>query len=85
MVLKGLLLNPMPERTRLRVFSLLDLRIRSNIINNMIIADVFILPSTTESWGLIINEAMDFGLPIITTNQVGAAPDLVRHGENGFI
>jgi len=51
----------------------------------MIIAGVFVLPSTNEPWGLIINEAMNFGLPIITTNQVGAAPDLVRHGENGFI
>ena len=50
-----------------------------------VIADVFILPSTDEPWGLIINEAMNFGLPIITTDKVGAAPDLVKHGENGFI
>ncbi len=49
------------------------------------IADVFVLPSTDEPWGLIINEAMNFGLPIITTDQVGAALDLVKDGENGFI
>ncbi len=48
-------------------------------------ADVFVLPSDDEPWGLIINEAMNFGLPVITTDKVGAAPDLVRHGENGFI
>jgi len=49
------------------------------------IADIFVLPSTDEPWGLIINETMNFGLPIITTDQVGAAPDLVKDGENGFI
>lgn len=50
-----------------------------------VIADVFVLPSTDEPWGLIINEAMNFGLPIITTDKVGASPDLVKDGENGFI
>jgi glycosyltransferase involved in cell wall biosynthesis len=49
------------------------------------IADVFVLPSTDEPWGMVINDAMNFGLPVVTTDQVGAAPDLVKHGENGFI
>lgn len=49
------------------------------------IADIFVLPSTDEPWGLVINEAMNFGLPIITTDKVGAAPDLVKNKENGFI
>ena len=43
------------------------------------------LPSTDEPWGLIINEAMNFALPIITTDQVGAAYDLIKHGKNGFV
>ncbi len=50
-----------------------------------VIADIFVLPSTDEPWGLVINEAMNFGLPVITTDKVGAAPDLVKHGGNGFI
>ncbi len=50
-----------------------------------VIADVFVLPSTDEPWGLIINEAMNFELPIITTDHVGAAYDLVKDRENGFI
>ncbi|MDI6889639.1 MAG: glycosyltransferase [Thermodesulfovibrionales bacterium] len=49
------------------------------------IADVFVLPSSYEPWGLAINEAMCFGLPIITTEAVAASADLVCHGENGFI
>lgn len=49
------------------------------------IADVFVLPSTEEVWGLVINEAMACGLPIITTEKVGASVDLVQNGVNGFI
>jgi glycosyltransferase involved in cell wall biosynthesis len=49
------------------------------------IADVFVLPSSEETWGLVINEAMAAGLPIITTNKVGASEDLVDDGRNGFV
>lgn len=41
------------------------------------LADVFALPSTHENWGLVINEAMNFSLPVITTSAVGASADLV--------
>ena len=47
--------------------------------------DVFVLPSHDEPWGLIINEAMCAGLPIVTTTEVGCAPDLIRPGENGAL
>ncbi|CAD6492196.1 MAG: D-inositol-3-phosphate glycosyltransferase [Candidatus Argoarchaeum ethanivorans] len=51
--------------------------------------DVFVLPSILfgdeyEAWGLVINEAMAFGKPIITTDAVGAADDLVKEGYNGY-
>lgn len=49
------------------------------------ICDVFVLPSDTEPWGLVTNEAMNAGRPIIATTEVGSAYDLVRDGENGFI
>ena len=48
-------------------------------------ADVFVLSSKGDMWGLVLNEAMCFGLPVIATDQVGAAYDLIRHGENGFV
>ena len=40
--------------------------------------------STTEQWGLVVNEAMATGLPVIISNRCGCAKDLVSHGENGF-
>lgn len=46
-------------------------------------ADVFVLPSVSETWGLGINEAMDCGLAIIASDKVGSAIDLVKN--NGFI
>ena len=48
------------------------------------IADIFILPSVNEPWGLVINEAMCASLPIITTKEVGAVKDLVINGFNGI-
>jgi glycosyltransferase involved in cell wall biosynthesis len=48
-------------------------------------ADVLVVPSLSEAWGLVVNEAMCFGLPVIVSDRVGAAVDLVREGENGFI
>ena len=49
-------------------------------------ADAFVLPSTNgETWGLVTNEAMLFGLPVIVSDQVGCGPDLVVEGETGFI
>lgn len=47
-------------------------------------ADVFLLPSDYETWGLVTLEAMACGAPAIMTN-VGCAPDVIRNGENGFI
>ena len=49
------------------------------------IGDIFVLPSEKETWGLVINEAMNFALPIITTDLVGASGDIVKHEENGYI
>lgn len=50
-------------------------------------ADLFILPSRGpgETWGLAVNEAMACGLPVIVSDKVGCAPDLVSQNSNGII
>jgi glycosyltransferase involved in cell wall biosynthesis len=47
-------------------------------------SDIFVLPSEDEPWGLIVNEAMCAGLPIVASQEIGCVTDLVRNGENGF-
>jgi glycosyltransferase involved in cell wall biosynthesis len=50
------------------------------------LADVFVMCSGHgETWGLTVNEAMNFGIPIIESDGVGSAIDLVNDGENGYI
>ena len=52
-------------------------------------ADIFVLPSIyhkgAEAWGLVLNEAMYHGKPVITTNMVGAAYSLVKDSVNGYV
>lgn len=49
-------------------------------------ADILVLPSSEgETWGLVINEGMNFGLPIIASDKVGASYDLIEDGVNGYV
>ena len=48
-------------------------------------ADVFALLSTHEPWGVVVNEAAASGLPLVLSDRVGAARDLLRDGENGLL
>lgn len=54
-----------------------------------LLSDIFVYPSVTlkrgDAWGLSINEAMQFGLPIVTTTAVGCSEDLVKNGYNGYV
>jgi glycosyltransferase involved in cell wall biosynthesis len=49
------------------------------------LADRTIVPSLSEPWGVVVNEALASGSPVIATDAVGAAHDLVREGVNGAI
>ena len=47
-------------------------------------ADVLVLPSEYETWGLVVNEAMACGLPCIVSDACGAAADMILEGKTGF-
>jgi glycosyltransferase involved in cell wall biosynthesis len=49
------------------------------------LCDVFVLPSSFEPWGLVVNEVMNAAKPVIVSDRVGAAPDLVSEGVNGCV
>ena len=48
------------------------------------LAKAFVLASTREPWGLVVNEAMAAGLPVIVSERAGCVPDLVKAGVNGY-
>ena len=48
-------------------------------------ADLFALPTQTDVWGLVINESMAYGLPVITTDRCVAGLELIESGKNGYI
>ncbi len=59
---------------------------QSELPRAYVAADLFVLPSSRqETWGLVVNEAMNFGLPLVVSDRVGCAADLVEEGRNGFI
>lgn len=47
-------------------------------------ADIFVLPSREEVWGLVVNMAMQAGLPVIVSNTAGCSADLIKDGVNGY-
>jgi len=49
------------------------------------LADALIFPTRSDTWGLVVNEAMSCGLPVIATSVAGCVPDLVQDGWNGFV
>ena len=81
-----------PERTRLGneaskrglPIEFHGLREGDELANRYAAADVFVLPSLSEPWGLVVNEAMQFGLPLILSRRVGCRSVLLRPGQNGL-
>jgi glycosyltransferase involved in cell wall biosynthesis len=55
------------------------------VVEAYVAADVFALVSERETWGVVVNEAAACGLPLVLSDRVGAAPDLLRDGENGVL
>ena len=58
---------------------------REELPEYYISADLLVLPSISDPWGLVVNEAMSCGLPIISTDAAGVTYDLVKNGINGYV
>ena len=57
----------------------------SGVIAWLRASDVFVLPSRDEHWGLVVNEAMTCGLPVIVSDACGCVDDLIVTGRNGVV
>ena len=56
----------------------------ADLVDQFLAADVLVVPSVREVWGLVVNEALAGGLFVVATDQVGAASDLLDH-QSGLI
>jgi glycosyltransferase involved in cell wall biosynthesis len=67
---------------RIRLLGYVDGRTLADVYAR---ADALIVPSLYEPWGLVVHEGLAHGLPVIATDQVGAADDLIETGVNGYV
>lgn len=58
---------------------------REDLAGLYALAEALVLPTHSDTWGLVVNEAMACGLPIIVSTVAGCAPDLVEDGWNGYV
>jgi glycosyltransferase involved in cell wall biosynthesis/GT2 family glycosyltransferase len=72
------------ERLGVRLIVLPDVR-WERIVERFALGDVFALLSTNETWGVVVNEAAASGLPLLLSDRVGAAHDLLEDGRNGIL
>ncbi len=65
-------------------FTMVGFKNQGELLDYYITGDLLVLPSQLETWGLVVNEAMNFNLPIIISDTVGCVGDLCRV-ENGYV
>lgn len=79
-----------PLRAELEALKTPNVHLRGHISNDLLFHeyashDVFILPSLKEPWGLVIEEALYYGLPVIASEYVGCAQDLIVNQHAGVL
>lgn len=62
-----------------------DYKLMPELAEYYCLADVFVLPSNFEPWGLVVNEALACFTPVIASDKVGAVDDLIQNGVNGDV
>lgn len=73
------------EDNKLCNINFVDFMDKEELYNYYFASDIFVLPTRGDVWGLVINEAMSTGLPIITTDKCVAGLELIENGVNGFV
>ncbi len=77
-------INYFRKKNKIKNIELLGQIPYKNLKDYYISADVFILPSFEELFGLVITEAMAFGLPVLASTHIGST-ELIQEGENGYL
>lgn len=73
------------ERWNLKHVHFLDFMRKNELVKYYQAADLFVFPTREDIWGLVVNEAMAYGLPVISTERCAAAIEMIQNGINGYI
>lgn len=73
------------EKNNLRNIHFEGFKVKDELKKYFMAADLFVLPTREDIWGLVINEAMAYGLPVITTNRCIAGLEMVVNKKNGYL
>lgn len=73
------------ERFKLANVHFIEFKSKEKLKEYYKAADLFVLPTREDIWGLVINEAMACGLPVITTTSCVAGVALIENGNNGYL
>ena len=58
---------------------------KKDLSDYYIASDLFAMPTRKDAWGLVVNEALSYGLPVVSSNKCVAALELIKDGVNGYI
>lgn len=75
----------MQKKLKLKNVHFVEFKTKKELAKYYKAADLFVLPTREDIWGLVVNEAMAYGLPVITTTRCIAGLELIKNGENGYI
>lgn len=73
------------EKWNLQNVHFMDFMKKEDLSKYYSVADIFVFPTREDIWGLVVNEAMAYGLPVVSTDRCVAATEMVRNGENGYV
>ena len=73
------------EKNNLCNLHFLQFMDKANLFRYYQAADAFVLPTREDAWGLVVNEAMACGLPVVTTDRCGAGVTMIEEGISGYV
>lgn len=78
-------ISVLKEKLGLNNVHFVDFKVKQDLAKYYMVADVFVFPTREDIWGLVVNEAMAYGIPIVSSRRAIAAQEMIGSGVNGIM